>query len=54
MSLGMKVGLVPGVFVLDGDTDPPDQKRSRAANFRPTFVVPNWMKLVLGMEVGQR
>ena len=47
MLLGMEVCLVPGDFVLDGDTAPP--KFSAHVHCGQTA---GWMKLVLGIEVG--
>jgi len=52
MSLGMKVGLGPGDFVLDGDPAP-SSKRGEAPNFRPYCdKTAGWIKMALGMEVG--
>ena len=43
MSLGIKLGLGPGDFVLDGDPAPPPQKGG-GANLRPCLLRPNgWM-----------
>jgi len=39
MSLGMGLGLGPGDSVLDADPAPPPQKRDRAPNFSPMFIV---------------
>jgi len=42
MSLGMKVGLGPGDFVLDGDPAPPSPKGGRGPNiFGPCLLQPN-------------
>jgi len=43
MPLGMKVGLGPGDFVLDGDPDPPSPKRRRSPSpiFGPCLFWPN-------------
>ena len=56
MKLGMKIGLVPGDFVLDRDPDPPPKKRERSP---PQFSVHVYcgqtaglIKMVLGIEVG--
>jgi len=39
MSLGMKLGLDPGDFVLDGDPSPiPKRGQSPPPNFRPMFI----------------
>ena len=37
ISLGIKLGLVSGDFVLDGDPAPPSPKGT-APNFRPMFI----------------
>jgi len=55
MSLGMKLGLGQGDFVLDGDHAPPPQKGAEHPKFSVHVYggqTAGWMKLVLGMEVG--
>jgi len=57
MSLGMKLGLGTGDFVLDGDSAPPSTKGGGASPAKFSAHVycgqtAVWMKLVLGMEVG--
>jgi len=55
MSLGIKLGLGPGNFVLDRDPAPPPQMGGGALKFLAHVYwgqTAGWMKLVLGMEVG--
>ena len=49
--LGMKVGLDPGDFVLDGDPAPPPQKGGFSADVYCGQTA-GWMRVVIGMEVG--
>jgi len=43
MPLGMEVGLSPGDFVLDGDPVPLPKKGAEPPNFRPMFIVAEWL-----------
>jgi len=55
MSLGTEVGLGSGDFVLDVDLAPPPQKGEGVPKFSAHVYcsqTDEWMKLVLGMEVG--
>ena len=53
-ALGMEVGLSPGYFVLDGDSDPLP-KRGKAPQFSAHIYCGQtaaWIKMPLGTEVG--
>ena len=56
MSLGMEVGLSPGVFVLNGDPAPPPQKMAEPPPQFSAHVycgqTAGWIKMPFGMEVG--
>jgi len=55
MSLGMKVGLGPGNFVLDGDPAPLPKIGAEPPKFLAHVYcdqTAGWMKLVVGMELG--
>jgi len=56
MPLGMKVGLGPGDFVLDGDPAPSPKKGTEPLIFDPCLLWPNgWINQdgrLLGMEIG--
>jgi len=55
MSLGTKLGLGPGDFVLDGNPTPPPLKGGGdPKNFRSVYCgqTAGWVKIVLGKEVG--
>ena len=59
MQLGMKVGLSPGDFVLDGDPAPLPKKGAEPGVVAPQFSAhvycgqtAAWSKMALGMEVG--
>jgi len=43
MPLGMKVGLGPGDFALDGDPTPSPKKGAEPPNFRPMVIVAKWL-----------
>ena len=53
--LGMKVGLSPGIFVLDGEPVPPPRQGGGAPKFSAHVYcgqMAGWIKMPLGMEVG--
>jgi len=51
MPLGMEVGPGPGDFVFDGDSAPPQKKRTQPHPiFGPCLMWP-WIKMPLGTEV---
>jgi len=54
MPLGMKVGLSPGSFVLDGDPAPLPKKGAEPPNFRPVYCgqTAGWSNMPRGTEVG--
>ena len=54
MKLGMQVGLVPGLIVLDGDPAPPPSTPQFSAHTRGICCgqMAGWIKMPLGAEVG--
>ena len=53
--LGMKVGLSPGIFVLDGEPVPPPRQGGGAPKFSAHVYcgqMAGWIKMPLGTEVG--